>query len=58
MPSVVGYLQAVWLAGSPSESQAPISTVCLPEKLIKDKGEAWERQSQPLSPYLVNFFNK
>ncbi len=48
MPSVVGYLQAVWLAGSLSVSQAPISTVCLPEKLIKYKGEAWERQSQPL----------
>ena len=56
MPSVVGYLQAVWLAGSLSVSQAPISTVCLPEKLIKNKGEASESQSQPLTPLLVNFF--
>ena len=56
MPSVVGYLQAVWLAGSYSVSQAPISTVCLPEKLVKYKGEAWERQSQPLWPYLNKLF--
>ena len=56
MPSVVGYLQAAWLAGSFSVSQAPISTVCLPEKLIKYKGEAWERQSQPLRPPLGKLF--
>lgn len=56
MPSVVGYLQAVWLAGSFSASQAPISTVCLPEKLIKDKGEASKRQSQPLRPTLDKLF--
>jgi hypothetical protein len=37
-------------------SQAPISTVCLPEKLIKDKGGPWKWQSQPLQPYLDKLF--
>lgn len=59
MPSVVGVPGRLrCLPASSPKSQAPISTVCLPEKLIKHKGEASASLLQPLSPVSINFFYK